>query len=69
MTRKKVPIVPERTEVCKNCRATNYQDMEFTCRRHPPTPVYSYATGVMEYVHPPVSPDHWCSDFLPILNS
>jgi hypothetical protein len=67
--KKKAETVAERTDVCKTCRGSHFENEEFTCRRHPPTPVYNAMKGVIKSAHPVVATDHWCVDFAPHLNS
>lgn len=60
----------ERTEICKECRASHFSRKDgLRCRRHPPVFVYDPATGASSAQFPEVNSDDWCADFLPILSS
>jgi hypothetical protein len=70
MTKRKIPVVVERTEICKNCRAVESTRAEgLRCHLMPPNFVYDPATGLSKVEWPEVPPDGWCIQFKAQLSS
>jgi hypothetical protein len=68
--RKTVKVVAERTEICKNCRFSDFKrGEEIKCRRNPPVFVYDVATGCTAVAWPIVDADSWCGEYKCQLNS
>jgi hypothetical protein len=68
--KKKVEVVAERTEICRECRFADIKRGDgLRCFRFPPVFVYDYQTGTSSAQNPEVNPDHWCGEFKAPLNS
>jgi hypothetical protein len=73
MARKKIQVVVERTEVCKNCNCSNLVESQewatWYCHLMPPTVTYDILEQTNVSTLPVVAADHWCGQFRPKLNS
>ena len=67
-TRKKITVVVERTEICKNCRWAQFGEVIY-CHRYPPTPVFDSGEGYVDSYQPVTGPDNYCGEFKPQLSS
>lgn len=66
--RKKIEVVAERTEICRECRHAHFGDDVIACRRFPPVPVWEGDEGVCSHF-PVIAADHWCGEFAAKLSS
>lgn len=66
--RKKIEVVAEWTEICKNCRWARFGEVIY-CHRYPPIPVYDASEQAVDSYQPVTGADNYCGEFSPQLSS